>query len=136
MYDAQAGIYKMWYGGAYTAYAQDNIYYATSADGITWSAPTTLLTVSSFQASYYAFTGQTIAINDVNDPSITKHFNTANQQYQYTMFFTVQQCTATSTPPCGQDTNRLWSMTSLDGINFDFPVPLNIPGEGSTIWSG
>lgn len=119
------GVYRMWYGGWQNSNqwdTQDLIYYRYSSDNLNWSSQTTVLTPAG--VSPYAY--------HVNDPSVTKHFNTANGQWQYTMFFTVcvNSCTV-------QSDNEIWSATSADGINWFYPQVLlqgsSGPAEPSAI---
>jgi hypothetical protein len=100
------GVYKMWYGGWQTQsdYPHDKIYYRTSTDNVHWSPSITVLTPADI--------GSNVA--HVNDPSVTKHFNTTNGQWQYTMFYTI--CINT----CHQADNQIWSSVSTDGINWKF----------------
>ena len=138
-FDAQAGLYKMYFGGRTTqAQSYDSIYYSVSADSINWSTPQEILNPAVVQAKFRAWTTgdsqaepfKSMTIDEVNDPFVTKHFNTTNNQYQYTMFFTA------CINGCGvQSNNRIWSMTSVDGINFDFPQPAKISGEGVNVWA-
>lgn len=106
--------YKMWYGGWQTDgdFPNDRIYYRTSSDNQTWSAPVTVLTPSQIPAP----SGKTVV--HVNDPSVTKHQNAVNGVWQYTMFYTV--CVA----PCEQRDNQIWSAVSADGITWEYPQAL------------
>ena len=85
----------MWYGGwqSDSDYPNDKIYYRTSTDNINWLAPATVLRPADVSPNAY----------HVNDPTVTKHFNTATSAYQYTMFFTVCM------NPCADDATELWS---------------------------
>jgi hypothetical protein len=127
IYDAQAKVYKMWYGGwQASGQGNDYIYYRTSSDGIHWpSSYTTVYTPTELQSQY----GNGISIRHVNNPSVTKIYNSGISAYQYYMFFTacVQPCsTATD--------NASWSVVSSDGINWSTPVPTNITfADGSTV---
>jgi len=128
LYDNQEGDYKMWYGGWQVATQnQDHIYYRASGDGVNWpSGYIEVLTPEFVSQRYQELTGRAIALTHVNDPSVTKHFNQASGTYQYTMFFTA--CNT----PCEADgqngvPNHIWSVVSADGVNWDFPQPLNPP---------
>jgi hypothetical protein len=98
------GVYKMWYGGWQTQsdYPNDKIYYRTSTDNVNWSAPITVLTPGDIGPN----------VVHVNDPSVTKHFNTTSGQWQYTMFYTI--CINT----CHPADNQVWSSVSGDGIHW------------------
>lgn len=123
VYDYQESSYKMWYGGwQVDTQRRDSIYYKISSDGINWpSGYIEVLTADFVAQRYAATTGQSIAIEHVNDPSVTKHFNITSNTYQYTMFFTV--CLAnTGSVPC----ERIWSVVSNDGTHWDFPKPAGI----------
>ena len=98
------GICEMWYGGWQepSDYNNDNIYYRTSVDCLNWSDPITVLTPEELPNSYH-----------VNDASVTRHFNTANGMWQYTMFFT------SCAPPCnGYSDSQIWSSVSADGLSW------------------
>lgn len=120
IYDSQDGMYKMWYGGWQSnIQSNDYIYYRASFDGITWyPVYFPILTPEALQSKYKLRTGETINVQHVNNPSVTKHFNVTNGQYQYTMFFTV--CVY----PCNAADNQIWSMVSSDGVNWDYPIKL------------
>jgi hypothetical protein len=118
----QNGIYQMWYGGWQSSsdYPNDKIYYRTSYDNVHWSSPTTVLTPWQI--------GQNVV--HVNDPTVTVHFNEANGQWQYTMFYTV--CVS----PCNQSDNQIWSSVSGDGVHWVYHTPLLVglgPAEPSVI---
>jgi len=119
IYDAQAHIYKMWYGGWQTNadYPHDKIYYRTSTDGLAWTGPTTVLTPTQVGPS---------AVH-VNDPSVTKIYNAVDNRYQYTMFYTV--CVNTCT---NNTDNQIWSSISTDGINWVIHAPLIESNGAST----
>lgn len=119
IYDDQSSLYKMWYGGwqSDSDYPNDKIYYRTSRDGEAWSAPTTIMQPSQIP----------VASEHVNDPSVTKHYNTAARAYQYTMFFVncIKPCTENSH-------NQIWSAVSGDGINWgSFQVVLGEVGAST-----
>jgi hypothetical protein len=110
-YDADSAVFKMWYGGWQTTadYPHDKIYYRTSRDGSTWSAPRAVLTPSQLP----------VASTHVNDPSVVKIFNAITKKPQYTMFYTV--CIA----PCRRTAdNQLWTSVSPDGVNWSLNMPL------------
>jgi hypothetical protein len=103
--DPQNGLYKMWYGGwqdTNVNQGHDFIYYRDSADNYNWSG--FVIVLEPWQVTSNAM--------HVNDPSVTKHFNTSNGQWQYTMFYTL--CVS----PCSQSQNEIWSSTGADGIHW------------------
>ncbi len=110
------GTYKMWYSGWQTQadYPNDRIYYRTSVDNTSWSAPLTVLQPASIGPS----------VTHVGDPSVTKHFNGVSGTWQYTMFYTV------CVNPCEQQHNQVWSSVSSDGINWHTHIPLLQSGSG------
>ena len=123
IYDAQTSQYKMWYGGWQTSgYTDDRIFYRTSSNGTSWSSYSTVLTVTTFQQKVLQRNGVSISAAHVNNPSVTKFINGVTGQYQYTMFFTI------CLNPCGTGAGvqQIWSMTSPDGVNWDYPIQLNI----------
>jgi hypothetical protein len=96
----------MWYGGwqdTNVNQGHDFIYYRDSADNYNWSS--FVIVLEPWQVTSNAM--------HVNDPSVTKHFNTTNGQWQYTMFYTlcVSPCTS-------QSQNEIWSTTGPDGIHW------------------
>jgi hypothetical protein len=132
-YDASSDSLKMWYGGWQSSsdYPHDKIYYRTSKDGSTWSAPRTVLSPGRLP----------IANIHVNDPSVVKIINTVTGRPQYTMFYTV--CVR----PCARNAdNQLWTSVSADGINWVLHKPLirtngaavpsaiALRGSGLAIW--
>lgn len=119
------GTHKMWYGGwqKESDYPNDNIYYRTSTDGLSWSSPLTVLTPEQMP----------VPTTHVNDPSVTKHLNEANGLFQYTMFYTV------CIPPCnGFSDSQIWSAVSPDGVNWsDHQVLLTGgPSDASAVFEG
>ncbi len=112
------GVYKMWYGGWQDKNdGHDRIYYRTSPDGLNWTAPVTVLNPTDVVAD---------AVH-VNDPSVTKHYNSISKQYQYTMFYSV--CRG----PCiSSSQNQTWSSVSSDGIHWIFHQPLMTSLDGSS----
>lgn len=118
------GFYKMWYGGwqEESDYPNDNIYYRASSDGVAWSRPRTVITPEQLPSSFH-----------VNDPSVTKHFNPANELDQYTMFYT--NCI----PPCnGFSDSQIWSSVSADGVNWSNHQVLLTggPSDPSAVYEG
>jgi hypothetical protein len=110
-------IYKMWYEGWQDSNdGHDRIYYRTSSDGMNWTAPITVLNPTDVLSN---------AVH-VNDPSVTKHYNTINKQYQYTMFYTVCQSPCTS-----YSQNQTRSSVSNDGIHWTYQ-PLMTNSDGSS----
>ncbi|MEA2757318.1 MAG: hypothetical protein QOJ54_3607 [Aliidongia sp.] len=124
MFDQQSNVYKMWYGGWQTlGQVNDDIYYKTSTDGVTWgSSFTTVMSPTIFnQALASAGVSSPGNVVHTNNPTITKFLNLANNTFQYTMFFTIGLSTGTFP-------SQIWSMVSGDGINWSLPVPFN-PGS-------
>jgi predicted GH43/DUF377 family glycosyl hydrolase len=81
IFDEQENIYKMWYSGWISNnQTNDNIYYATSNDGINWTPNGTALTH-----------GEGGSYDDIHvgDPSVVKFKNGVTGTYQYFMFYTV-----------------------------------------------
>jgi hypothetical protein len=57
----------------------------------------------------------------LNDPSVTKTFNSITGRYQYTMFYTLDG----SDPTNGNvGENQIWSSVSDDGITWNYHQPL------------
>lgn len=104
--------YKMWYGGQEVAGRQDAIFLRTSSDGTHWSAYASVLTTADIPLDCPSGCGFAGA---VNDPSVTRHFNTTMQAYEWTMFYTVAMCNDAITPGAEACNEQIWSSVSYDG---------------------
>lgn len=104
--------YKMWYGGQEVADKQDAIFLRTSSDSSHWSGYTPVLTTADIPLECPSGCGFAGA---VNDPSVTRHFNTSMGAYEWTMFYTVAMCNDAISPGEKNCNEQIWSSVSYDG---------------------
>ncbi len=93
-------VWKQWFAGWLSESDKpwDRIYYSESADtGSTWSDPRPAFTIQNVQ---------------VNDPSVLRLWDTANERYYYRMYYTYYPS------GLGDPTNYIATSVSEDGLNW------------------
>jgi len=117
-------IYRMWYGGWQEENQdEDFIYHRTSWDRANWSDWKPLITPDQVMYDYNVLhhpNEEPVAVSHINDPSVTKHYNSTSGSAQYTMFYTI--C---GEVPCGdQRHTEVWSAVSSDGYGWSHHEPV------------